>query len=276
MKKLYLLITLIFMFPVIVSADECTDEQLKSYKTYVNSVKYDVRQLGDSDTYEVWASNVTGGLALDHGRIVFDSGFLGYATAGEKFTVRVYIADGSSCAGTTISNVDVKIPDPIEEEVEDCDSCEEETTPPTVVEKPSTNTEVEKPSTNTETQKPTTDNSTTMQKPTVDESTNVENPNTNDSTTVDKPSTDIDDSETNTEISSDDNSNNEDSSLEDETTDIPNIEDTQENQIENNESKEDNVADDNKIRDALIFAGVSLLVIILALIYNFNKKRNLK
>lgn len=275
MKKIYLLITLIFMFPVIVSADECTDEQLKSYKTYVNSVKYDVRQLGDSDTYEVWASNVTGGLALDHGRIVFDNGFLGYATAGEKFTVRVYVADGSSCAGTTISNVDVKIPDPIEEEVDDCDSCEEETTPPTVVEKPSTNTEVEKPSTNTETQKPTTDNSTTIQKPTVDDSTNVEEkPNTNDSTTVEKPSTDIDNSETNTDIPSDDDSdvNN---SLEDETTDIPNTDDTQENKNDDN-VKDVDVADDNKIRDALIFAGVSILFIILVLIYNLKRKRILK
>lgn len=275
MKKIFLLIILIFMFPIIVSADECTDEQLKSYKTYVNSVKYDVRQLGDSDTYEVWASNVTGGLALDHGRIVFDSGFLGYATAGQKFTVRVYVADGSSCAGTTISNIDVKIPEPIEDD--ECDFCEEETTPPTVVEKPSTNTEVEKPSTNTETQKPTTDNSTTIQKPTVDDNTSVEKPNTNDSTTVEKPSTEIDDSETNIDTPSDDNSDNEsnvDSSLNEETTDIPNIDDTQENKSDGN-VKDIDVAD-NKIRDALIFAGVSILFIILVLIYNLKRKRNLK
>jgi len=274
MKKIFILITLIFMFPAIVSADECTDEQLKSYETYVNSVVYDVKQLGNSDTYEVWASNVIGGLALDHGRIVFDSGFLGYASAGKKFTVRVYVADGSSCAGTTISNVDVKIPEPIEDD--DCDSCEEEITPPTVVEKPSTDTEVEKPSTNTGSQKPTTDNSTTIQKPAVDDSNVVEKPTTNDSTMVDKPSTDIDESENNTDIPSDDDSDNEsnvDSSLEDDTTDIPNIEDNQDNKNEEDSKENDN---NIEIKDALIFTGVSLLFIVIVIIYNFNKKRNLK
>lgn len=272
MKRLFLLITLI-LFPLGVNAEECTDDKLKSYEPYVNSIVYDVRQLGDSDTYEVWASNVKGGIGLDHGRTVFDSGFLGYATAGEKFTVRVYVADGSVCAGTTIDNVNVKIPEPIAEE-DECDSCEEEVTPPTIVEKPSTNTEVEKPSTNTEVEKPTTN--TEVQKPSTNNSTTVEKP-TNNSTTIEKPTTDNNSSKeepsTNESVKEEDVTDEplEDEIIEDSTLDEKQEDNNLEEVIDNNE-----VDKENDMNEVIIFIGVSALFVILVLVYSIIKKRNFK
>jgi len=278
MKKIYLLIVLTFMLPIVVNAEECTEEKLKAYEPYVNSPIYDVRQLGNSNTYEVWASNVTGGLALDHGRIVFDKGFLGYVTAGSDFIVRVYVADGSVCAGKTIKNVSVDIPEPIKEEYEEGTNVGDENNqlnPPVVTDKPSTNTEKENTSTNNTTQKPsvsddkvntgkenTTTNTTTnnikpIQKPTVDNSTNIEN---NDSNNVDKPSVEEDDSETIVDEELNINDNKE-----------SNIIDVQNNQTKDNELKDD----EENMKSALIFAGVSVLFIIPILLYSLKKKRRL-
>lgn len=112
MKKI-LLISILLLFPVIANAEECTDQMLNSYSSQVNQIKFEPKQLGNSSTYEVWVSNIPNTLAVEKGRTVTDSsGFLGYASAGQSYIVRVYVADGGACSGTTLKEVNVIIPSP--------------------------------------------------------------------------------------------------------------------------------------------------------------------
>lgn len=135
MKKIIIVVMFLFIFPFVVNAEEvCTQQKLDSYLQYVDNFKITYEPLGQAGTYAVWASNVTGGIALDHGRIVFDDGFLGYGLQGESFDIRVYVADGSECAGKTIKNLQLSMP-------------KKETTTPTPTPVPEPNPPVTTPST---------------------------------------------------------------------------------------------------------------------------------
>lgn len=112
MKKI-LLISILLLFPIVVNAEECTDQMLNSYSSQVNQIKFEPKQLGSSSTYEVWVSNIPNTLAVEKGRTITESsGFLGYASAGQSYIARVYVADGSACSGTTVKEVSVNIPSP--------------------------------------------------------------------------------------------------------------------------------------------------------------------
>ncbi|MDD4376335.1 MAG: hypothetical protein PHR25_06120, partial [Clostridia bacterium] len=124
MKKIIIVVMFLFIFPFVVNAEEvCTQQKLDSYLQYIDKFKITYEPLGQAGTYAVWASNVTGGIALDHGRTVLDQGFLGYGQQDESFDIRVYVADGSVCAGKTIKNIKLSMP-------------KKETTTPTPVPEP--------------------------------------------------------------------------------------------------------------------------------------------
>lgn len=110
MKKIFFAVILMIFLPVLVQAEECTQEMMNGYSQYIDKIKITYEPLGESGTYGIWASYVTGGIALEHGRIVFDQGFLGYGSQDESFDVRVYVADGSLCAGTTLKNIQLYVP----------------------------------------------------------------------------------------------------------------------------------------------------------------------
>lgn len=94
-----------------VKAEEtCTQEKINSYLQYIDKYTITFKEMDNSGTYQVWASGVVGGIALDHGRIVFNEGFLGYVVQGEVFNIKVYVADGSVCAGETVKNIQVYPP----------------------------------------------------------------------------------------------------------------------------------------------------------------------
>jgi len=180
MKKCLIFAIIITLLPVIANAEECTAEKLKSYEPYIDDVIINVERLDNSNTYYVTAKNVKNGIALDHGRMVWDSGPLGYATAGENFVVRVFVSDGGVCAGKTIKEINVDIPDPIEEKYEEgtyVGEENEENNPPTITEKPSTNTEKENTTNNTS----NNNNSSVDKEPT--------NNNSSNNTSVDKNTT---------------------------------------------------------------------------------------
>lgn len=110
MKKI-LFISILLLFPIIANAEECTEQMISSYSSQVSQIKFEPKQLGNSSTYEVWVSNIPNALAVEKGRTVTDSsGFLGYATSGQSYIARVYIADGGVCAGKTVKEVSVNIP----------------------------------------------------------------------------------------------------------------------------------------------------------------------
>lgn len=110
MKKI-LFISILLLFPIIANAEECTEQMISSYSSQVNQIKFEPKQLGNSSTYEIWVSNIPNALAVEKGRTVTDSsGFLGYATSGQSYIARVYIADGGVCAGKTVKEVSVNIP----------------------------------------------------------------------------------------------------------------------------------------------------------------------
>lgn len=158
MRKLFAIITFLLLSPLVVNAEECTPEQINGYTSFANQAVVTPKRLGDSDTYEIWASNVKGGIALENGRTVFDSGFLGYATSGESYNVRIYVADGSACAGQTIKNLKINIPANV--------------TPPKEEPTPPTNNNDGNSSNNTENQKPPVVNqkpNDNIQKPSVDD-----------------------------------------------------------------------------------------------------------
>lgn len=114
MKKLYVVLfmslTYLFFSPYMVNAEDCSSDRLSSYLPYVNQTKVTYQRLGTSETFEIWASNVSGGIALEKGRVVQDEGFLGYASAGENVIIRAYVSDGSQCAGSTIKEIVLSIP----------------------------------------------------------------------------------------------------------------------------------------------------------------------
>lgn len=146
MKKLFLLITLLVLSPVVANAEECTSEMLKEYETYVSNIVITPTRLDDSNTFEIWVKGVSNGLVVEHGRTVLDEGFLGYAQSGDNYIARVYVGFGV-CHGKTVKELKVDIPEAIEQCGDDCNASED-TTPPTVVEKPTTDTTVKQPTAN--------------------------------------------------------------------------------------------------------------------------------
>ena len=169
MKKI-LFISILLLFPIIANAEECTEQMISSYSSQVSQIKFEPKQLGNSSTYEVWVSNIPNALAVEKGRTVTDSsGFLGYATSGQSYIARVYIADGGVCAGKTVKEVSVNIPTVKTED--------------TTIDNTSNN--------NSTSDNKTNNNETSDNKTTVDTSTNeTTTPVINQTTPIQKPSVD--------------------------------------------------------------------------------------
>lgn len=169
MKKI-LFISILLLFPIIANAEECTEQMISSYSSQVSQIKFEPKQLGNSSTYEVWVSNIPNALAVEKGRTVTDSsGFLGYATSGQSYIARVYIADGGVCAGKTVKEVSVNIPIVKTED--------------TTIDNTSNN--------NSTSDNKTNNNETSDNKTTVDTSTNeTTTPVINQTTPIQKPSVD--------------------------------------------------------------------------------------
>lgn len=277
MKKILILTILFMIAPIIARADECTDEMIKEYEQYATKIVITPTRLDNSNTFEVWVKGVSNGLVVEHGRTVLDEGFLGYAKAGDNYIARVYVGYGA-CNGQTIKEIKVILPEQTEQCEDNCNK-EEVVTPPTVVEKPTTNTEVKNPTTNDTQQKPNNNSSTSKE-----ENTTNNNSNKQEGTVVQKPSVDEE------QIPTTDKDNNK------ENVDIKdNISDNEENTInsENNSTIDDNIeneqdgnidnvqTDNNKIDDGnnnnnyidyiIIFTGFSFLAIIFYIIIKSKK-----
>lgn len=268
MRK-YIVFTLLLVFPMFVQAEECTDEMIKEYEQSAAKIVITPTRLDNSNTFEIWVKGVTNGLVVEHGRTVLDEGFLGYAQAGDNYTARVYVGYGA-CNGTTIKEVKVNLPEKIEQCGDDCDK-EEDVTPPTVVEKPTTNTEVEKPTVNTQ-QKPNNNSSTTKEENTTS--------NKKDETVVDKPSIDQEQTPTidkdndkdkeETEIKDETSNNNEDI-IDNNTNSDDNVETEKDEEKEEQTEKNGPIENNNYTRDIIIFTSFSFLAIIFYIIIKNNK-----
>lgn len=265
MRK-YIIFTLLLVFPMFVQAEECTNEMIKEYEQSAAKIVITPSRLDNSNTFEIWVKGVTNGLVVEHGRTVLDEGFLGYAQAGDNYVARVYVGYGA-CNGQTIKEIKVALPNEIEKCGDDC-SQEEVTTPPTVVEKPTTDTEKETPTVEIPKKENTTTNNTSTSGKT--EETTVEKPSVEEEV---KEKEDIDNDEN--EIIQDDSLDNEQNFSNNETNSFVSDEDET---VQSNETTDTTTISDgaekkhdNIHNDIIIFATFSFLAIILYIIFR-NKK----
>lgn len=105
MKKVLFSIYLLF-YSFNVSASIC---DISIYETYVNLVDFEFSQLGESDTYKVYVSNITGGISIESGRWLSSDGFLDYITVGSVKYINAIVSDGSSCAGEIIKIIEISV-----------------------------------------------------------------------------------------------------------------------------------------------------------------------
>ncbi|MDD4375553.1 MAG: hypothetical protein PHR25_02110 [Clostridia bacterium] len=166
MKKIFFAVILMIFLPVLVQAEECTQEMLNSYLPLVEQAEVSFKQLGTSTTYEVWATKVPTGITLDNGRTASSNNeFLGYVSAGQVLNIKVFVSDGSVCASKTIKTLSVttpKVTNPIQPENQtptvegpsnnnddsNNSSTKPDTTPPKVNQNNNGSNIVEKPSEN--------------------------------------------------------------------------------------------------------------------------------
>ena len=257
MKKLFLLITLLVLSPVVATAEECTSEMLKEYETYVSNIVITPTRLDDSNTFEIWVKGVSNGLVVEHGRTVLDEGFLGYAQSGDNYIARVYVGFGV-CHGKTVKELKVDIPEAIEQCGDDC-NVSEDTTPPTVVEKPTTDTTVKQPTTNSS--EDSTSSSTNS-----DSSSKVEEKPVEDNV-ISEPVEDSTHKEDNIE------NDNELTDIENSKEDIVNndIVESENNDKQVDEEEKEDSSEIEIIKNVIIFTFVSILLVIIY--YIIQRKR---
>lgn len=275
MKKILILTILFMIAPIIARADECTDEMIKEYEQYATKIVITPTRLDNSNTFEVWVKGVSNGLVVEHGRTVLDEGFLGYAQAGDNYMARVYVGYGA-CNGQTIKEIKVDLPKQAEQCEEGCKE-EEVATPPTVVEKPTTNTEVKKPTTNDTQQKPSNNSSDSKEENITNNNLNkqeeavVQKPSVDEEQT---PTTDKDNNKEEADIKDNISDNYEDTSGNNSTID-DNTESEQDSNIDNVETDNNKIDDENNnnnyIDDIIIFTVFSFLAIIFYIIIKSKK-----
>lgn len=256
MKKI-LLISILLLFPIIANAEECTDQMINSYSSQVDQIKFEPKQLGSSSTYEVWVSNIPNTLAVEKGRTITESsGFLGYATAGQSYIARVYVADGSACSGTTLKEVSVNIPSPsVPKQEEPVDNNSNNT---------SNNEETPVDTSINNTTPPVINQNTNIQKPTVDNSQDNE---TNSKVEEEKVDNVVEDNKEQVENTVVDESDNQENSLLD--TPIP----SEKIELEENELKDTN--EDVVIKQIIMYSLIIIILISISIIgiIKYRQKR---
>ena len=276
MKKI-LFISILLLFPIIANAEECTDQMISSYSSQVSQIKFEPKQLGNSSTYEVWVSNIPNALAVEKGRTVTDSsGFLGYATSGQSYIARVYIADGGVCAGKTVKEVSVNIPAVKTEDTTIDNTSNNNSTSDNKTNNNETSDDKTTVDTSTnETTTPVINQTTPIQKPSIDNNKEDKQENQTDSKNEDKTDSKTEDDKEDVIISDDDKEQagnevvdvpvDEDSSLLDTSTPSEKIE------LDNlNDTNEDVV-----IQQIIMYSLISIIVvsIILIIILKYRKRK---
>jgi len=276
MKKI-LFISILLLFPIIANAEECTEQMISSYSSQVSQIKFEPKQLGNSSTYEVWVSNIPNALAVEKGRTVTDSsGFLGYATSGQSYIARVYIADGGVCAGKTVKEVSVNIPAVKTEDTTIDNTSNNNSTSDNKTNNNETSDDKTTVDTSTnETTTPVINQTTPIQKPSIDNNKEDKQENQTDSKNEDKTDSKTEDDKEDVIISDDDKEQagnevvdvpvDEDSSLLDTSTPSEKIE------LDNlNDTNEDVV-----IQQIIMYSLISIIVvsIILIIILKYRKRK---
>jgi len=276
MKKI-LFISILLLFPIIANAEECTEQMISSYSSQVSQIKFEPKQLGNSSTYEVWVSNIPNALAVEKGRTVTDSsGFLGYATSGQSYIARVYIADGGVCAGKTVKEVSVNIPTVKTEDTTIDNTSNNNSTSDNKTNNNETSDDKTAVDTSTnETTTPVINQTTSIQKPSIDNNKEDKQENQTDSKNEDKTDSKTEDDKEDVIISDDDKEQagnevvdvpvDEDSSLLDTSTPSEKIE------LDNlNDTNEDVV-----IQQIIMYSLISIIVvsIILIIILKYRKRK---
>jgi len=276
MKKI-LFISILLLFPIIANAEECTEQMISSYSSQVSQIKFEPKQLGNSSTYEVWVSNIPNALAVEKGRTVTDSsGFLGYATSGQSYIARVYIADGGVCAGKTVKEVSVNIPAVKTEDTTIDNTSNNNSTSDNKTNNNETSDDKTAVDTSTnETTTPVINQTTPIQKPSIDNNKEDKQENQTDSKNEDKTDSKTEDDKEDVIISDDDKEQagnevvdvpvDEDSSLLDTSTPSEKIE------LDNlNDTNEDVV-----IQQIIMYSLISIIVvsIILIIILKYRKRK---
>lgn len=109
MRKILFLI-LFLVIPLNVMAEECSEEQLKTYYAEAQSIKLVADRLNETDTYRVSVFNLTNTrLSIERGKTQDVDGPFNYAIAGTTFIVNVYVSDGSSCSGKTVRTISLDV-----------------------------------------------------------------------------------------------------------------------------------------------------------------------
>lgn len=105
MRRILFLILFLFI-PLNVMAEECNEEQLKTYYAEAQSIKLVADKLNGTDTYRVSVSSLTNTrLSIERGKTQDVDGPFNYAIAGTTFIVNVYVSDGSSCSGKAVRTI---------------------------------------------------------------------------------------------------------------------------------------------------------------------------
>jgi len=250
---------------------------ISSYSSQVSQIKFEPKQLGNSSTYEVWVSNIPNALAVEKGRTVTDSsGFLGYATSGQSYIARVYIADGGVCAGKTVKEVSVNIPAVKTEDTTIDNTSNNNSTSDNKTNNNETSDDKTTVDTSTnETTTPVINQTTPIQKPSIDNNKEDKQENQTDSKNEDKTDSKTEDDKEDVIISDDDKEQagnevvdvpvDEDSSLLDTSTPSEKIE------LDNlNDTNEDVV-----IQQIIMYSLISIIVvsIILIIILKYRKRK---
>lgn len=110
MKKIFLIVFLLFT-PIMVNAEECTDEMVASYLPTANSVYMEYESTANPDTYKIYVFGLSTGLSYSGiNGTRFGDGYYAFANVGDTFTITIKVADGSVCALREIKNVSIKLP----------------------------------------------------------------------------------------------------------------------------------------------------------------------
>lgn len=276
MKKI-LFISILLLFPIIANAEECTEQMISSYSSQVSQIKFEPKQLGNSSTYEVWVSNIPNALAVEKGRTVTDSsGFLGYATSGQSYIARVYIADGGVCAGKTVKEVSVNIPTvKTEDTTIDNTSNNNSTSDNKTNNNETSDNKTTVDTSTTETTTPVINQTTPIQKPSVDNNKEDKQENQTNSKNEDKTDSKNEENKEDVIISDDDKEQ-----AGNEVVDVPVDEDsslldtsTPSETIELNNLKDTN--EDVVIQQIIMYSSISVIIVslILIIILKYRKRK---
>ena len=276
MKKI-LFISILLLFPIIANAEECTEQMISSYSSQVSQIKFEPKQLGNSSTYEVWVSNIPNALAVEKGRTVTDSsGFLGYATSGQSYIARVYIADGGVCAGKTVKEVSVNIPTVKTEDTTIDNTSNNNSTSDNKTNNNETSDDKTTVDTSTnETTTPVINQTTPIQKPSIDNNKEDKQENQTDSKNEDKTDSKTEDDKEDVIISDDDKEQ-----AGNEVVDVPVDEDSSllDTSTPSEKIELDNLKDTNEdvvIQQIIMYSLISIIVvsIILIIILKYRKRK---